>query len=210
MNLCYLKLTQISLLLKYPKYFSRNFFSSSKYDAKSTSREDSRLGANGNVLSAIGQKNPFYKNIQIISQKEISQNMTQKAPFAETPDWGRWRCVIWNWQPSSPPSLSSYLRLITSPSFRQLLHTKYPLRLQYIAQEGRNHYYLPNIFNLKKMSISENKWNKWQFLVNVRWKAWVGSVSSYCFKAFMRWVGVTDCWCFFFPAQPLPTIFTSL
>ena len=53
-----------------------------------------KIEANGNVLSAIGQKYPFYKKYPNDFQKNISQNMTQKAPVAETPDWGRWRCVI--------------------------------------------------------------------------------------------------------------------
>ena len=61
----------------------------------------------------------------------------RKITFVQVRDWSRWRCVIWNWQPSSwhpSPLPLSYLRLITSPGFRQLLHTKYPLRLQHISK----------------------------------------------------------------------------
>ena len=79
MNSRYLKLTQISRLLRYPKYFSQKKYFS-KYDAKSTSREDSRLGQMGMCyLYAIGQKYPFYKKYPISQKKYFSKYDAKSA-----------------------------------------------------------------------------------------------------------------------------------
>ena len=123
-------------------------------------------GANGNVLFAISQTYPFYKNIQMISQKRYFSKYDAKSASC--------------WDSRLGQMEMCYLKLATFlPSFPLLLFTldnisklqtaithKISTQTAIYCQEGTNHYYLPNIFQseIAIISLSQN-WNAFQIVL---------------------------------------------